>query len=192
MAIRSLKTGLFSRSGMVGNPIILPGDYESIATIIIGDGGGSSAYFTSIPNTYQHLQIRFTIRSSSANNDFSIGINNNFAISNSSSHSLRGNASSAIASNWISQGYVSLTNVGSITSAFPSGSIGSGVIDILDYKSTNKNKTIRTIWGSDQNGAGFISINSGMFNTTAAISEVNLFNGYNWGQYSHFALYGVK
>lgn len=192
MSIKSLKTGTYGRSVMAGNSLVLPGDYESIATIAIGVGGGSSAYFTSIPQTFQHLQVRFMLVSSSANNDFSIGVNANFVIANSSSHSFRGNGTSTFSNNWTSQGYVSLTNVGPITSALPSGSVASGILDILDYTNTNKNKTIRCIWGSDQNGSGFVSLNSGMINTTSAVTELNLFNGYNWGQYSHFALYGVR
>lgn len=170
----------------------VPNSYESIATVNVGSGGASAIDFTSIPSTYQHLQIRFLIRSTSSSNDFSIGINNSFSISNSSSHTLTGNGSSASAGSWTSQSFVSLVNSPNQVSAFPSGSIGAGVIDILDYKSTNKTKTIRTLWGSDQNGAGFINLNSGMFNTTSAITAVNFFNGFNWGQYTSFALYGIK
>ena len=66
MAIRSLKTGSFSRSTQVGNSIILPGDYESIATVTVGAGGSSSVTFSSIPSTYTHLQIRFTAQCSNS------------------------------------------------------------------------------------------------------------------------------
>ncbi len=166
--------------------------YESIATVTVGAGGASAIDFNSIPSTYKHLQIRFLIRSGSSSNDFSIGINGSFAISNSSSHTLTGNGSSASAGAWTSQNFVSLVNSPNQVSSFPSGSIGVGVIDILDYADTNKTKVIRTLWGSDQNGAGFVNLNSGMFNTTSAITSFNLFNGFNWAQYSSFALYGIK
>jgi hypothetical protein len=168
------------------------GAYDSIATATVGAGGSSSIDFNSIPSTYKHLQIRFLIKSGSANNDFSIGANGSFAISNSSSHTLTGNGSSASAGSWTTQNYVSLVNSPNQVSAFPSGSIGAGIIDILDYADTSKTKVIRTLWGSDQNGAGFINLNSGMLNTTSAITSFNLFNGYNWAQYSQFALYGIK
>ena len=176
-------------SSISGN---LYGSYESIATITAGAGGASAIDFNSIPSTFKHLQLRFVIRSSSANNDFSVGANGSFSITNSSSHSLVGNGSAASAGSWTSQGYVSPTNSGVGTSTFPSGSIGAGVIDILDYASTNKTKVVRMLWGSDQNGAGFVSSFSGSLNTTAALTSLNLFNGYNWAQHSTFALYGIK
>ena len=42
------------------NPFIFAagGDFESIATVTVGGGGAASIEFTSIPGTYQHLQIR--------------------------------------------------------------------------------------------------------------------------------------
>ena len=167
------------------------GDYESIATVTLGSAA-SSISFSSIPSTYQHLQLRFMIKSGSTNNDFSIGANGSFAITNSSSHGLIGNGSSASAGAWTSQGYISLTNSPNLVSSFPSSSVGSGIMDVLDYQNTNKTKVFRTLWGSDQNGAGFIALNSGSLNTTSAITQLDLFNGYNWAAGSTFALYGIK
>jgi hypothetical protein len=166
--------------------------YESIATIVVGAGGMAAIDFNSIPSTYEHLQIRFMIRSSNANNDFSIGVNGSFSISNSSSHTLTGNGSSVSAGSWWAQNFISPTNAGVGTNTFPSGSIGVGVMDILDYKSTNKTKTFRMLWGTDRNGAGFVNSFSGSLNTTSAITAVNLFNGFNWAEFSSFALYGIK
>lgn len=165
--------------------------YESIASVTLGSAG-SSIDFTSIPQTYKHLQIRFMIKSQSASNDFSIGANGSFAISNSSSHTLKGDGSNASASAWVSQSYVSFTNSGVGTTSFPSGSIGAGIIDLLDYTDTNKTKVLKALWGSDQNGAGFIALNSGSLNTTSAITQLNFFNGYNWAANTTFALYGIK
>lgn len=49
-----------ARLGIVAGsfPIAVGGDFESIATVTVGSGGASSIEFTSIPGTYQHLQIR--------------------------------------------------------------------------------------------------------------------------------------
>lgn len=192
-AMGSLTTNKIDYPSMLaGNAAFVDSSFDSIATVTVGAGGASAVDFNSIPNTYKHLQIRFLIRSGNSNNDFSIGMNGSFAISNSSSHTLTGNGSSATGGAWTSQNFVSLVNSPNQVAAFPSGSIGAGVIDILDYADTNKNKTIRVLWGCDRNTAGFVNINSGMFNTTAAISSFNLFNGFNWAQYSSFALYGIK
>ena len=65
MAIRSLKTGTFTRSGMAGNPVIMPGSYESIASTTLSTDT-SSITFSSIPNTYSHLQLRFMAKANNA------------------------------------------------------------------------------------------------------------------------------
>jgi hypothetical protein len=164
--------------------------FESIATINVGAGGASGIDFNSIPSTYQHLQIRYLIKSGSTNNDFSMGVNGSFSISNSSKHEVKGNGSSASANAATSINFINWQDT-TVTS-LQSGQIAVGVIDILDYKDTNKTKTIRHLMGSDQNGAGYVILASGNLNTTSAISAVNFFNGYNWVQYSQFALYGIK
>jgi hypothetical protein len=74
---------------------------------------------------------------------------------------------------------------------------GGGVVDILDYASTSKNKTIRTLSGADINGAGGdLRLSSGLwFATPAAITSITLYaNGgsSDFAQYSSFALYGIK
>jgi hypothetical protein len=71
---------------------------------------------------------------------------------------------------------------------------GSFVCDILDYRDTNKFKTIRTIGGFDNNGSGVVSLRSGVYRSTNAITSIKLFNnpGNNFAQYSSCALYGVK
>jgi len=160
-----------------------------IASSTLGSAG-TGVDFTSIPQTFTHLEMRCFLKSQSANNDFSIGANGSFAITNSSSHSLWGNGSTAASGSWTSQNYVSLTATTSLTS-FPSGSVGAAIISILDYTNTNKTKVIRALYASDQNGAGFAALNSGMLNTTSAITAFNIFNGYNWAAGSRFDLYGI-
>jgi hypothetical protein len=82
--------------------------------------------------------------------------------------------------------------------ALPRGSaatniFGAGVVDILDYANTTKNKVTRSIGGRDTNGAGQVDYNSGLWLNTAAITSISLFHsGITIPQYSSFALYGVK
>ena len=75
-----------------------------------------------------------------------------------------------------------------------SNSVTSAVIDILDYKNTNKYKTARTLSGQDTNGAGIIQLLSGVWMSTAAISTLTLFtvSAFNIATNSSFSLYGVK
>jgi len=162
--------------------------YESIASVNF-TSNTAGVTFSSIPSTYQHLQIRFMVKSQAATNDFSFYLNNVSSGSNYAFHSLSGNGSSASASAYTSQNYMQLMN--DFASGFPSGSVMSGVIDLLDYKDTNKNRTTRTLLGTDQNGAGFIKLHSGLYQSTTAVSQIDFYNGYNWASGS-FALYGIK
>jgi hypothetical protein len=71
---------------------------------------------------------------------------------------------------------------------------GTGIVDILDYQNTNKNKTIRNLGGIDTNGAGTIILTSGLWINTAAINRIDItsVNSSTIQQHSSFALYGVK
>ena len=72
---------------------------------------------------------------------------------------------------------------------------GVGIVDILDYTNTNKNKVFRSINGDDLNGEGFASLTSGVWNSTSAITSItfgSVDGGTNMPQYSTFALYGIK
>jgi hypothetical protein len=68
------------------------------------------------------------------------------------------------------------------------------VLDILDYANTSKTKTTRTLMGYDKNGAGKVTLTSGLWNNTSAISSISIVpkDGSSWAEYSSFALYGIK
>lgn len=187
MAIRSLKSGTFSRSGMVGNPVIMPGSYESIQTVTT-TGGETSISFTSIPSTYSHLQIRFVSNAST---------NDNYMRFNSDSgtnyvwHNIYGDGSSvAVYTPGINQNKVS-AGYGSVNASNTYS--GGAVCDILDYASANKNKTTRSLSGYDENGSGYALFHSGLWMSTAAITSITIFPGSGSIKAgSIFALYGVN
>jgi hypothetical protein len=187
MAIRSLKTGSFSRSTQVGNPIILPGDYESIATVTVGAGGSSSISFSSIPQTYTHLQVRATSLAPALTSGL---LYFNGGAGTYAWHELKGNGATASATAGTSTNILYNTYNQSSTASYTGGAI----IDILDYTNTNKNKTIRVLSGSDANGSGSVFLRSGFSTDTSAITALGFIvsGGGNWAQYSSFALYGVK
>lgn len=168
------------------------GSYESIATVTVGAGGSSSISFTSIPSTYQHLQIRMISQQNASLNDYG-NINltvNSDSGSNYAYHMLYGYGTGVGAENFTSRTLAKLP-----VSYLTSGSIFSATVcDILDYANTNKYKTIRTLGGNDANGsANFIAMYSGLWMSTSAITSLTLagHNG-NFTQYSSFALYGIK
>lgn len=174
-------------------------NYESIATVTVGSGGTSFIEFTSIPSTYTHLQIRGIAQMSRATygiGDASIQLNSDTGF-NYSYHGLYGDGSSAAVvtpgapstSMEISEGAAG-TNTG--------GTFGASIVDILDYKDTNKYKTIRTLSGVDINGTiagygGRVGLWSGNWRSTSAVTSIKINPNYGtWQQYTTFALYGVK
>ena len=179
MAIRSLKSGTFSRSTMVGNPIIMPGSYESIASAT-GNGSSGTITFSSIPSTYTHLQIRASLKLN-AGADISLTINSG---SFARRHYLYGNGSAAFSGTDTANALLSFSSTANI--------FASNIIDILDYTNTNKAKTYRNLSGVDFNGSGSLIMYSGLDTSTAAITSITLTCSNPFSQYSSFALYGVN
>lgn len=171
------------------SPFINATSYESIATVTVGSGGGSSISFTGIPSTYKHLQIRASVRTTSSGYGLAYRLNSDTA-SNYSMHYLIGDGASVLAGNATSASLVNFFGIVRGTNdTYPTNF----VMDILDYSDTNKYKTTKTITGLDVNGInGEIGLWSGSWRSTAAISTVQILSGISFAQYSSFALYGIK
>jgi hypothetical protein len=168
--------------------------YESIATTTVGSGGSASITFSSIPATYQHLQLRILGRSDRTvvNNDYLEVTFNGDTGANYSFHQLLGDGASASANSGTSQNNLLVSRIATTTG---SASIFGGIVlDILDYDDTNKYKTTRSLGGADQNGSGLIYFNSGLWMNTAAITSITIkpSSAFNFVQYSQIALYGIK
>jgi hypothetical protein len=167
----------------------VPNSYESIATVTVGAGGSSSITFSSIPSTYQHLQIRATYQDTSGSGVQSQTFRfNGDSGTNYNWHYLFGDGSSPTA------GYsLSATSIFGGQIVTPNNSsFATSVIDILDYADANKYKTTRTLAGNDQNGSGRVLFISGNWRSTSAITSIVFTTGANFAQYSSFALYGIK
>ena len=159
-------------------------DFYQIATTTVGSGGASSITFSSIPQDYTHLQIRFIAQGGA------VGLNlrmNGVTTSDYSTHYLTGDGATATSSGTANEIYI-------YTGRTPTSTyFGVGVIDILDYANTNKFKTLRSIAGNDQNGSGSVWLFSGNYRSTTAVSSLTLLStSGNLAQYSSFALYGIK
>jgi hypothetical protein len=155
-------------------------------------GAGAGRTFSSIPQTFTHLQLRLYLRDLSASSPSACFVRfNGDTGSNYTYHALQGNGSSATSAAGTSQGY--------ITGPLIPGSLqltnnyGCVIVDILDYTNTNKNKVIRTIGGYDNNGSGAVSLTSGLWLNTAAITSLQagaLFVSDDI--YSRLDLYGIS
>jgi len=201
MAITSIKTGSsFTNltkydSFLAGNSAFIPNSYESIATSTVGAGGVASVTFSSIPSTYTHLQIRAIMRDARAATQDSFNINmNNDTGSNYGYgyHEIYGDGSTVAAyTATASQTRMSFDRIAGNTAS--ANMFGAFIVDILDYKDTNKYKTARFLSGVDLYGSGAIAFGSGLWLSTAAINRIDIAgaNG-NISQYSSIALYGIK
>ena len=169
--------------------------YESISTVTVGAGGVSSVSFSSIPSTFKHLQIRVMAKSARAavNDYMQIRINGDTTSANYRSHALDADGSGVYAETAAND-----LQVGWLPGNTNASMYGVGVIDLLDYANTSKNKTIRSLGGFDQNsasaGTAWIGITSGLWMSTSAITSITFNSGTssNLNQYSSFALYGIK
>ena len=71
-------------------------------------------------------------------------------------------------------------------------SMGCGILDVMDYTSTSKNKVLKSITATDNNGSGSIYLYSGAWLNTAAVSSITIYNSSgNFTTNSTFALYGI-
>ena len=168
------------------------GDYDCIAFSTVGAGGASFFDFTSIPATYTHLQLRLMTKSSFAGTPSALFIQfNNNTGANYAQHGLYGDGASPFSYAVTS---ATATGGGYTAASAVSNTFGVAIADILDYKDTNKYKTMRLMSGADFNGSGQIRMVSGLWQNTAAITSIKVYdaNGGNLSQYSSGALYGIK
>ena len=169
------------------------GAYDALATVTLS-ASTSSVTFAGIPSGYKHLQLRYIARYDTLSTG-EAGLQVRFNSDSGSSypyHLLLGQGSAASA-----QGYSATTALwggdapagGNLANTF-----GAGVIDVLDYASVNKNKTLRSLSGFDANGSGLVALASGVWlNSSTAINSITISGpSLNLVQYSQLALYGVK
>ena len=167
------------------------GAYESIATIT-GTGSAGSITFSSIPSTYKHLQVRVNARSTVVNTNTAVSVRvNGDTGTNYSAHSIEGSGSSVGTSR---SGGTATANIFRIAGANASSDInGVGILDIIDYASTTKNKTLISISGYDNNGDGRILLYSAGWYNTSAITSLEFYQSSgNFTTTSTFSLYGIK
>jgi len=168
--------------------------FESIATYT-GNSSSSVITFSSIPQTFKHLQLRMIFRGTnpSGSNGGSI-MTFNGSSSNYTFHQLNGSGTAANSS-----GYVTGTYAGVYVGAMPAdgvtaNSYGVAIYDIHDYASSSKNKTVRGFTGLDYNTDGFVRQVSSVWLDTSAINSIVItqLSGWNFKTGSIVGLYGIK
>jgi hypothetical protein len=164
------------------------GAYDALATVTLS-ATTASINFAGIPAGYKHLQLRISGRTVGAYT----GDSNTYLYFNgteaSYSHQLYGSGSATGSGNSAN----SLLSVRIPNDNNSANIFGAGIMDILDYSSTTKNKTVRTLDGWDANGSGYMYLHSVLWNNTSPITSITLTTqDGSWKTGSTIALYGVK
>jgi hypothetical protein len=169
------------------------GAFDSIATVTVGAGGSSLITFSSIPQTYKHLQIRSIARNNtgSGNQDTQAAMRfNSDSGANYTYHLVGGNNVSIYAG-----GGTGATNAtaGIVAGGgAPANCFAVGICDILDYTDANKYKVVRLSSGDEYNNSNSnLYYWSNLWLNTSAITRIDITNSNNYAQYSQFALYGI-
>ena len=169
-----------------GAPPIPPSSFESIASST--PSGTDTITFSSIASSYASLQLRIFHLEPDVGG-LRIRFNSD-AGSNYTYHELKGNGSTASATGAATGTYSGFAySWGTNSTTAPHA----GIIDVLDYASTTKYKTIRGINGQDTNGSGAISLASTLWLSTSAVNSITILStAGNYGSGTTFALYGIK
>jgi Fibronectin type III domain len=190
-------TSSYSSASNSVTPVV-PSSFYSIATAT-GTGSNNTITFSSIPSTYKSLHIRFMSRSTVSPTYLQFMQFNGSTGSVYAMHDLETDGTTIFPYGYANQTqiYIGGLNIPPITnSSDTAGIFGVGVVDIIDYASTSKYKTVRYFVGKDKNisGNGTPQIGSGLFMDTTAISSITITMGQsgNFATGSTFALYGVK
>lgn len=175
--------------------VLIQGNYESIATQTVGSGGTASVTFSSIPQTYTHLEIRGLSRLTAAAAYPVLTFNSDSSSANYTLHQTYGNGST------VSQYATGTGTLGGAyiwygaTSGEGANVLGPGMLSILDYTNTSKYKTAVGSSGFNNNGTttGYLFRSSALWLNTSAITSITITaQTGNLAQYSKFALYGIK
>ena len=191
------ESGLNRYISMLAGNTNTPINFDSGAmfpiAMIFGNNSATTLSFTSIPQTYKHLQIRFigrdTYNSGGSQTDSNLYMKFNGSSASYRNHSLYGDGSTSGSGSSTDPFAGRLTGYNSTAGMF-----GTGVLDILNYTSTSQNKTIKGLSGWDQNGSGLIFFLSELwYATPAPITQIDLTtgNGTAFATGSQFALYGI-
>lgn len=205
MGIRSLSAASISTGAKRSkfwdqSAVILSPSYESIATAI-ATSNTASFTFSSIPQTFKHLQLRVVAKTVDTQaGDF---VAYRFNGDSTTSYGLHSQFT-ATGSGTVSSFYNGAYNYGiaerissSNSTAF-SGcptTFGAIILDITDYRDSTKRKTIKHIGGySSNNSYGDLRIQSNYWNNTDAINSIYVApsGAWNFVTGTKFALYGIK
>ena len=204
MALRRLSTSSIQTNGKsskLWDQTTFQSGMFALATVDFVTGV-SSVTFAGIPQDYTHLQIRYALAGSvpgSGESYSNLRFNSDSTAGNYCTHKLSGDGATATSAASTSQAQINIPHRVHNTSDFIRSV---GIVDILDYTSTTKVKTVKILAGFDTNNvsSGVVSLTSGAYcpglNTTpapAAITSLSIsMTTYGYASNGIVALYGIK
>jgi hypothetical protein len=167
------------------------GSFDLLETVTIGTTTASVTFsgLGSYTN-YKHLQIRAAVRINAGVVQTAgpvVQLNSDTG-SNYARHNLSGDGSSVVSTAQTgTSGFYGLISAGANAGA---NIFGVAVIDILDFSSSNKNTTLRSLTGVAASESR-IALRSALWNNTAAVTSIT-FADADILAGSRFSLYGYK
>jgi hypothetical protein len=153
-------------------------------------------YMLNFSENYQHLQVRITGRSKS-----------NSTISSLYGSFYRDGVStpSSYASHYLYTDGGGTVGTGNNTglsymfagTAFPAATapenlFSTVIIDVLDYTSTTKNKTVRKMYGHDRNGSGYVALTSSLLVHPNAVNSCWIDTEGSFAVGTRIDIYGIN
>jgi|688.fasta_scaffold1055432_1 hypothetical protein len=169
--------------------------YELLESVILTGTQASISFSdlnTAYSSTYQHLQIRATMRGNANQNTTQIDcwFNGDNAGTSYAYHWLRAQGASLASSSGTSQSRILLQNVCPANTA-TANIYGALVMDILDPFETTKNKTIRSLYGNLNSDV--VYLHSAFRNNTEALTSITFDPQTNdFASGTRFSLYGMR
>jgi hypothetical protein len=186
------ETATGSTTGYTSSSSSITPDFKAfdLITTNILSSATANVTFSSIPQTYKHLQIRMVTRGNNSSGFFAIygSFNGNQAYS---WHRVKADGSSLSSDGFGSQSVMVLGNQPNANDS--SNSFAATIVDINDYTSSAKNKTANYISCATGTNYGFIHFGSGAQFDTAPITTIII--GQQGNQFvagSRISLYGTK
>lgn len=191
MAISRLSTSRLTQ-GLPKYQSAWDGDTEqgAIVPIAYADGRDADMEFTNIPQTYQDLMLIINVRDkliAGPRTSIYFGANGSATVGDYIWTSMYGDGSSMTADRSSTNQWSAAGVPGYNATA---GEYSTVIIHLLDYKNTNKFKTMLQRSAEDSAGSGIVSLHHGLWKQTAAISSLQLRNTFQTG--SKVTLYGIK
>jgi hypothetical protein len=179
--------GFWAASGAGGGA----GAFDLLETTTL-TSSASSVTFSGLDaySDYKHLQVRIVATAPSGSGSANLRLTfNSDTGANYSEHVLYGDGATVYASGGANRSNIDLAG---IMAAGSTDIFGAGIVDILDFSSAQKNKTIRSLHGNKNSSNQYVYLESGAWYNTSAITSMNFTWPSNIAAASRFSLIGIK